>query len=63
MNILVLVFFLAGPVMFAIGNFILGPLFNKQVPMKIHFRSFMVGTTIYVLLAAIAYQLFLKNQF
>ena len=43
----ILLFFVGGPLIFAIGNLVLGPLFNRRIPMRVHFRSFIVATAIY----------------
>ena len=32
MNIYLLIFFLGGPIVLAIGNLVLGPIFNKKIP-------------------------------
>ncbi len=55
--------FLGGPIILAIGNLVLGPIFNKKVPLKIQFRSFMVGSFVYLLGALVLYFLVLQNQF
>ncbi|MDN6672352.1 MAG: hypothetical protein L0L52_09195, partial [Staphylococcus equorum] len=44
-----ILFFLGGPIVLAISNLVLGPIFNKKIPFKIQFRSFMVGTVVYLL--------------
>ncbi|AVL77560.1 MULTISPECIES: hypothetical protein [Staphylococcus] len=63
MNGYLILFFLGGPIVLAIGNLVLGPIFNKKVPLKIQFRSFMVGSLIYLLGALALYYLILQNQF
>ena len=63
MNGYLILFFLGGPIVLAIGNLVLGPIFNKKVPLKIQFRSFMVGSLIYLLGALVLYFLVLQNQF
>ncbi|MDU0462906.1 hypothetical protein [Staphylococcus ureilyticus] len=63
MNGYLILFFLGGPIVLAIGNLVLGPIFNKKVPLKIQFRSFMVGSLIYLFGALALYYLILQNQF
>ena len=63
MNGYLILFFLGGPIVLAIGNLVLGPIFNKKVPLKIQFRSFMVGSFVYLLGALVLYFLVLQNQF
>ncbi|MGY3480238.1 MULTISPECIES: hypothetical protein [Staphylococcus] len=63
MNGYLILFFLGGPIVLAIGNLVLGPIFNKKVPLKIQFRSFMVGSLVYLLGALALYFLVLQNQF
>ncbi|MFH4934629.1 hypothetical protein ABVB43_03985 [Staphylococcus cohnii] len=63
MNGYLVLFFLGGPIVLAIGNLVLGPIFNKKVPLKIQFRSFMVGSLVYLLGALVLYFLVLQNQF
>lgn len=63
MNGYLILFFLGGPIVLAIGNLVLGPIFNKKVPLKIQFRSFMVGSLIYLLGALALYYFILQNQF
>ena len=63
MNGYLVLFFLGGPIVLAIGNLVLGPIFNKKVPLKIQFRSFMVGSLVYLLGALALYFLVLQNQF
>lgn len=63
MNGYLILFFLGGPIVLAIGNLVLGPIFNKKVLLKIQFRSFMVGSLIYLLGALALYYLILQNQF
>ncbi|PNZ68392.1 hypothetical protein E2556_10930 [Staphylococcus croceilyticus] len=58
----IIVFFLAGPVIIGIGNLVLGPIFSKHIPFKIQLRSFIVGTIIYLVLAAIGYFLLLQGR-
>ena len=63
MNGYLILFFLGGPIVLAIGNLVLGPIFNKKVPLNIQFRSFMVGSLVYLLGALVLYFLVLQNQF
>ncbi|WP_436854662.1 hypothetical protein [Staphylococcus caeli] len=63
MNGYILLFFLSGPLVLAIGNLVLGPIFNKRIPFKVHVRSFMVGTMVYLLGAALLYYFVLRSQF
>ncbi|MFH4876882.1 hypothetical protein [Staphylococcus cohnii] len=63
MNGYLILFFLGGPIVLAIGNLVLGPIFNKKVSLKIQFRSFMVGSLVYLLGALVLYFLVLQNQF
>ncbi|MBZ8172418.1 hypothetical protein FOG26_04415 [Staphylococcus cohnii] len=63
MNGYLILFFLGGPIVLAIGNLVLGPIFNKKVPLKIQFRSFMIGSLVYLLGALVLYFLVLQNQF
>ena len=63
MNGYLILFFLGGPIILAIGNLVLGPIFNKKIPFHIHFRSFMVGTLVYLLGAPALYYFVLQNQF
>ncbi|WIL70268.1 hypothetical protein [Staphylococcus cohnii] len=63
MNGYLILFFLGGPIVLAIGNLVLGPIFNKKVPLKIQFRSFIVGSLVYLLGALVLYFLVLQNQF
>lgn len=63
MNGYLILFFLGGPIVLAIGNLVLGPIFNKKVPLKIQFRSFMVGSFVYLFGALVLYFLVLQNQF
>lgn len=57
-----ILFFIAGPIIIGIGNLILGPMFNKRIPLHIHVRSFLVGTIIYLILATIGYFLLLQGR-
>ena len=63
MNGYLLIFFLGGPIILAIGNLVLGPIFNKKIPFKIQFRSFMVGSMVYLLGAVALYYLVLQDRF
>ncbi|PTF21143.1 hypothetical protein [Staphylococcus cohnii] len=63
MNGYLILFFLGGPIVLAIGNLVLGPIFNKKVPLKIQFRSFMVVKIVYLFRALILYFLVIKKQF
>lgn len=62
MNIYLLIFFLGGPIILAIGNMI-GPIFNKKIPFNIQFRSFMVGSMVYLLGAVALYYFVLQDRF
>lgn len=57
-----ILFFLGGPIVLAISNLLLGPIFNKKIPFKIHFRSFMVGTMVYLLGASLIYYFVLQDK-
>lgn len=57
-----IIFFLAGPIIIGIGNLVLGPMFNKRIPFRVHMRSFMLGTMIYLILAFIAYFFLLQGK-
>lgn len=63
MNGYLILFFLAGPVVLALSNLVLGPIFNKKIPFTIQFRSFMVGTVIYLLCTVVLYYLVLQDRF
>lgn len=63
MNGYLILFFLAGPVVLALSNLVLGLIFNKKIPFTIQFRSFMVGTVIYLLCAVVLYYLVLQDRF
>lgn len=63
MNGYIILFFLGGPLILAIGNLILGPIFNKTIPFKVQVRSFMVGSMVYLLGAALLYYFVLRSQF
>ncbi|MEB8127086.1 hypothetical protein BU065_08900 [Staphylococcus succinus] len=63
MNGYLILFFLAGPIVLAISNLVLGPIFNKKIPFNIQFRSFMVGTVIYLLCTVVLYYLVLQDRF
>ncbi|PHK50284.1 hypothetical protein [Staphylococcus edaphicus] len=63
MNNYLILFFVGGPIVLAIGNLVLGPIFNKKIPFHIQFRSFMVGTLVYLLCAAVLYYFVLQDQF
>ncbi|CAM4047396.1 hypothetical protein CD116_10165 [Staphylococcus schweitzeri] len=58
----IILFFLAGPIILAIGNLVIGPIFNKQTPLRIQVRSFVVGSMIYIILATIGYFLLLQGK-
>ncbi|SCS70283.1 hypothetical protein [Staphylococcus caeli] len=62
MNVYILLFFLSGPLILALGNLVLGPIFNKKIPFKVQFRSFMAGTMVYLLGAALLYYFVLRSQ-
>jgi len=62
MNVYILLFFLSGPLILALGNLVLGPIFNKRIPFKVQVRSFMVGTMVYLLGAALLYYFVLRSQ-
>lgn len=57
-----ILFFIAGPVILAVGNLIIGPIFNKETPFHIQMRSFIIGTVIYLMLAIIGYFLLLQGK-
>ena len=57
-----IIFFLAGPIIIGIGNLVLGPIFNKRIPFRVHIRSFMLGSMIYLILAFIAYFFLLQGK-
>ena len=57
----ILLFFVGGPLIFAIGNLVLGPLFNRRIPMRVHFRSFIVATAIYLTRAGLFYYFVLSH--
>ncbi|MHD0396977.1 hypothetical protein ACY2DA_03730 [Staphylococcus simulans] len=59
---MVLLFFLAGPIIMGVGNLVLAPIFNKRVPIHVRFRAFMIGSMIYLISAYIVYQFVLKGQ-
>ncbi|MGN5882637.1 MULTISPECIES: hypothetical protein [Staphylococcus] len=59
---MLLLFFLAGPIIIAIGNLVLGPIFNKTIPMHVRFRAFMIGSMIYLISAYLVYHFILKGQ-
>lgn len=59
---MLLLFFLAGPVIIAFGNFVLGSIFNKKIPMNVRFRAFMLGSMIYVVSAYLVYEFVLKGK-
>ena len=63
MNGYLILFFLGGPIVLAIGNLVLGPIFFFFLPFHIHFRSFIVGTLVYLLGASALYYFVLQNQF
>ncbi|MEJ7543153.1 hypothetical protein, partial [Staphylococcus intermedius] len=50
-----ILFFIAGPIILAIGNLVLGPIFNKRTPFHVQLRSFIIGTIVYLILATIGY--------
>lgn len=52
---MLILFFLAGPMIIGIGNLILAPIFNKRVPMNVRFREFMIGSMIYLISAYVVY--------
>ncbi|MCC2071600.1 hypothetical protein [Staphylococcus epidermidis] len=58
----IILFFIAGPVIIGVGNLILGPIFNKRTPLHVQFRSFIIGSLVYLILAAICYFLFLQGK-
>lgn len=57
-----ILFFLGGPIVLSISNLVLGPIFNKKIPFKIQFRSFMVGTVVYLLGASLIYYFVLQDK-
>ncbi|GEP79338.1 hypothetical protein [Staphylococcus carnosus] len=59
---MIILFFLAGLIIIAIGNLVLGPIFNKKIPMNVRFRAFMIGSTIYLITAYLCYILVLKGK-
>ncbi|AVQ35444.1 hypothetical protein [Staphylococcus kloosii] len=63
MTVNLILFFLAGPIILAIGNLILGPIFNKKIPFRIQMRSFIVSTIIYLICAGLLYHFFLSSKF
>lgn len=62
MNAYLLLFFLGGPLVLAIGNLILGPIFNRKIPFSIHLRSFIIATLLYLIGATILYFLLLQDK-
>ena len=58
----IILFFIAGPVIIGVGNLILGPIFNKRTPLHVQFRSFIIGSLVYLILATIWYFLFLQGK-
>ncbi|MBM6194446.1 MULTISPECIES: hypothetical protein [Staphylococcus] len=58
----IILFFIAGPVIIGVGNLILGPIFNKRTPLHVQFRSFIIGSLVYLFLATICYFLFLQGK-
>lgn len=58
----IILFFIAGPVIIGVGNLILGPIFNKRTPLHVQFRSFIIGSFVYLILATICYFLFLQGK-
>lgn len=63
MNGYIILFFLAGPIILAISNLVLGPLSKKGIPFRIHFRAFMISSVIYLLCAGLLYYFVLRHQF
>lgn len=59
---MLLLFFLAGPLIIGVGNLILAPIFNRRVPMNVRFRAFMIGSMIYLISVYLVYQFVLKGQ-
>ncbi|PTJ34722.1 hypothetical protein NKW85_03115 [Staphylococcus simulans] len=59
---MLLLFFLAGPLIIGVGNLILAPIFNRRVPMNVRFRAFMIGSMIYLISAYLVYKFVLKGQ-
>ncbi|EHJ08128.1 hypothetical protein [Staphylococcus simiae] len=57
-----ILFFIAGPAILAVGNLIIGPIFNKQTPFHIQLRSFIIGSVIYLMIATIGYFLLLQGK-
>ncbi|MBO1198630.1 hypothetical protein J3T65_04000 [Staphylococcus simiae] len=57
-----ILFFIAGPVILAVGNLMIGPIFNKQTPFHIQMRSFIIGSVIYLMIATIGYFLLLQGK-
>ncbi|MEP9852482.1 hypothetical protein ABDK10_07355 [Staphylococcus aureus] len=57
-----ILFFLGGPIVLAVGNLILGPIFNKKLPFRIQFRSFIVGSVVYLLGASLLYFFLLQGK-
>ncbi|HLR19211.1 MAG TPA: hypothetical protein VK115_04765 [Staphylococcus sp.] len=62
MNGYLILFFLGGPIVLAVGNLILGPIFNKKLPFRIQFRSFIVGSVVYLLGASLLYFFLLQGK-
>ena len=58
----IILFFIAGPVIIGVGNLILGPIFNKRTPLHVQFRSFIIGSLVYLILGTICYFLFLQGK-
>ena len=58
-----ILFFIAGPIILAIGNLILGPIFNKRTPFHVQLRSFIIGSIVYLILATIGYFLLLQEDY
>lgn len=59
---MLLLFFLAGPLIIGVGNLLFAPIFNRRVPMNVRFRAFMIGSMIYLISAYLVYQFVLKGQ-
>lgn len=59
----IILFFIAGPVIIGVGNLILGPIFNKRTPLHVQFRSFIIGSLVYLILATICYFCFFKANY
>ena len=62
MSIEMILFFIVAPLIIAIGNLILAPIFQRHIPMRVHIISCVMGLILYGMAATLVYYFLLQGK-